>query len=149
MNYQHWMKGSNKNGGVILSCTFTNRCMHLYLCVQAGVAREREGQIMYGGGETKRTIEQEGRDQCWLPWQPRHLIFIHRGPYFPQSYPVHGNQVQRKVLQDTWNGSWKRLHFAPRIETEMEKYGRNPVSFLQLGPSIWTPYSYVLCSRCW
>lgn len=75
---------------------FSNLCMHLYLCVRhwkerngkeieiggGGGSRERERAIMCGGGETKRTVEQEGRDQCRLPGQPRHLIFIHPGPYF-------------------------------------------------------------------
>ncbi|KZC12952.1 hypothetical protein WN55_04849 [Dufourea novaeangliae] len=35
--------------------------------------QERERPIMCSGGEAKRTVEQEGRDQCRLPWQPRHL----------------------------------------------------------------------------
>ena len=53
---------------------------HIHTYIQR--ERERERPIICGGGETKRMVEQEGRDQCRLPGQPQHLIFIHPGPYF-------------------------------------------------------------------
>jgi len=42
-----------------------------------GGSRERdEGAAITDGREEGRAVEQEGKDQCRLPGQPRHLIFL-------------------------------------------------------------------------
>jgi len=43
----------------------------------ARTGREREeGAAITDGREEGRAVEQEGKDQCRLPGQPRHLIFL-------------------------------------------------------------------------